>query len=190
MIYGIWWNIWLCIRYLSNKKRSVVGNESYIYHLLNNLHYPWVIASNILKIIHFGGLCFLTSRILRCFILCYKSRQQGTIAPMIRLYLLNTYQVRKKHLSCILRATPITAGPIKGRLWIFYNQGVYIGSRRSFSASQTLVFTHNPTPHPHPPLMGRHKHRSMIVWLTQIDCYKCLSLCKGRDGHLWLKSNL
>lgn len=71
-------------------------DESYIYHLQNYLHYLWVIASNILEII-------------QCFILCYKSRQQGTIAPMIRLYLLNTYQVRKKHLTHILRAAPITA---------------------------------------------------------------------------------
>lgn len=41
------------------------------------------------------------------FIPGYKSRQQGTIAVMIRPYLLNSYQLGKKHLTRTLAAAPL-----------------------------------------------------------------------------------
>lgn len=54
------------------------------------------------------------------FIPGYKSRQQGTIAVMIRPYLLNSYQAGKKHLTRTLVATPLKGSSL-GRHYSFYS---------------------------------------------------------------------
>jgi len=131
-------------------------------HLRNNLDYLWVISSNNLENTHFRGLCFLTSCFLWCFILCYKSRQQrnnNTNDKALSIKYLSSGQEEASLMHT--EGHTNNYGP-KGRLWMFYNRGVYIGSRHSSSASQPLTITSTPNP-PHPPLMGRHKHRSMIV---------------------------
>lgn len=54
------------------------------------------------------------------FIPGYKSRQQGTIAVMIRPYLLNSYQAGKKHLTRTLVAVPLKCS-LLGRHCSFYS---------------------------------------------------------------------
>lgn len=56
---------------------------------------------------HPCSLCVSLSVPVEQFIPGYKSRQQGTIAVMIRPYLLNSYQAGKKHLTRTLVAAPL-----------------------------------------------------------------------------------